>query len=412
MHAKKTYHAILVAVLALLGLELVTGVAVIFPYKASVPAAYTSSKSMESSGFLGLIQSAHHWGSALLIVLGGLAIVFGLVSGAYRLTTKKLWISGILLVILFLLLQLTGHLLPWDQHAVRTAVVEAGIGEGTPLLGKQIGSLIRSGPSVGAATLSFWYLAHVAIFTVVNLALAVFVGLKLRKLEIDRRTAWIASGSAVIAALLAAILQMPHLGPVATAGDSASYIAKPEWYILPMHELLDFVTGINPSMGFIGTMVIPGIAILLVALAPWIGTGKPGKKPIYGIALGCLLVFGVGILSLIGAKDMAKPAGPNIYVVGTYSKGPSVKLDADLVAMGKKLVNQQGCLNCHSIGNQGSGNGGPDLVGTASRHPDLQWQIDHLSNPKSMSPGSTMPAFSKIGQGNLKAIGEYLETLK
>lgn len=410
MHAKKIYHALLAAVLALLAFELVTGIVIFFPYKATVPGAYSSTKSIESSGLMGFIQSVHHWGSALLILAGGLAIVFGLVSGGYRVTSKKLWIGGLILVNLFLLLQLTGHLLPWDQHAVRTAVVEAGVGQGTPLVGKEIGNLLRSGPEVGPATLYFWYLAHVAILTLAVAGLGWGLALKLRKLEIGRKTAWACTGGTLLVTVVAAFLVMPKVGPMATSADYGNYTAKPEWYILPMHELLDLVTRINPSIGFVGTLLIPGVAVLLVALAPWIGRGKEGKKAWYGPVLGCILVFGAGVLSIMGIGDMASPAGPNVYAADSQNL-PAAKLDPTLIAQGKALFADQRCLGCHSINGKG-GNAGPDLSGAATRHPDLQWQIAHLANPKSESPGSTMPPFSGLGQTKLKAIAEYLETLK
>ncbi len=411
MSSKKVYYALISGMTALALLEILTGLALYPLYRPEAASAFTSSKAIEGSALWGVVQSFHHWASALLIVTGGGAILFGLVSGQYRETSRKLWCVLVVLVALFMGLQLTGHILPWDQHAVRTATVEAGVAQGAPIVGNLQGQIMRGGATVGPQTLNLWFFAHVLLFSVLLLGSIVFL---YRKLNSDgtSKKQWLLGGGVLTAlALILALAMRPKLGLPATDADYLNYNAKPEWYILPMHVLLGYASGIRPSVGFLGSMGVPGLAGALVLVAPWIGRRE--KKPIFGIALGtCLLLLVVGT-SATDLSETAAPAGPNVYNDGPKpgQATPAAQLDPALVSQGQKMFSKQGCANCHTVAGKG-GNAGPVLDGTGTRHPDLNWQVSHLSNPKSEVPTSTMPAFAYLGAASVKAIAEYLETLK
>lgn len=57
---------------------------------------------------------------------------------------------------------------------------------------------------------------------------------------------------------------------------------------------------------------------------------------------------------------------------------------------------------------------GPDLSHTASRPYGAikEWQIAHLKDPQSASPGSIMPSFAHLPEDELEALADYLLTLK
>ena len=42
----------------------------------------------------------------------------------------------------------------------------------------------------------------------------------------------------------------------------------------------------------------------------------------------------------------------------------------------------------------------------------VQWQIDHLINPSSKSPGSPMPSYAAMGDENLRNLAIFLEASK
>lgn len=57
---------------------------------------------------------------------------------------------------------------------------------------------------------------------------------------------------------------------------------------------------------------------------------------------------------------------------------------------------------------------GPDLSHAASRPYGAvkEWQIAHLKDPRSVSPGSLMPSFAYLPEDELEALAAYLLTLK
>ena len=58
---------------------------------------------------------------------GAAYLVYGLFSCCYRQPLRLVWVAAVGLVVLFLLFQITGHLLPWDSQAVSTAAIESGV---------------------------------------------------------------------------------------------------------------------------------------------------------------------------------------------------------------------------------------------------------------------------------------------
>ena len=86
--------------------------------------------------------------------------------------------------------------------------------------------------------------------------------------------------------------------------------------------------------------------------------------------------------------------------------------NADAVA-GATLFAESGCLNCHTyLGAGGQNLGAPDLSEEGAKGRGIQWQIDHLTNPSSKTPGSPMPSFAALGEDNLKLLATFLEASK
>jgi mono/diheme cytochrome c family protein len=88
-------------------------------------------------------------------------------------------------------------------------------------------------------------------------------------------------------------------------------------------------------------------------------------------------------------------------------------------AAGKRVFGQH-CTKCHAIGGSGGPSGGfgpgksrgPDL-GTVGTKRSQDWLMEHVRNPKAHNPQSRMPGFEgKIDQADLRALGEYLASLK
>jgi cbb3-type cytochrome oxidase cytochrome c subunit len=55
---------------------------------------------------------------------------------------------------------------------------------------------------------------------------------------------------------------------------------------------------------------------------------------------------------------------------------------------------------------------GPPLNHVGTRHRDLNWQIQHLKDPAGVTRGSTMPPYKQLSDPDLKALAEFLLSLK
>jgi len=75
---------------------------------------------------------------------------------------------------------------------------------------------------------------------------------------------------------------------------------------------------------------------------------------------------------------------------------------------GRRLVQEKGCLDCHSIAGKG-GTLGPALEQVAKRH-DTSWIVQHFKNPQAVSPGSIMPQFN-FSEQEIRALTEFLVSL-
>lgn len=126
--------------------------------------------------------------------------------------------------------------------------------------------------------------------------------------------------------------------PPADPNDS-SYVPRPEWYFLFLFEMLKFFPG---QIEFLGTAVIPGLAILLLLLLPLYDNSvrrHPGSRPAATIIMS-VMVLGVVLLTVRAV--MTTP--PQAEAVGlTYQ---------EQVAAGQELYVEH-CAECH--GEEGEG---------------------------------------------------------
>jgi quinol-cytochrome oxidoreductase complex cytochrome b subunit/cytochrome c551/c552 len=399
---------IIAAMLTALAIGVITGIALMPVYKPDAHSAYSSVLALTQTGFLGFVRGMHHWSSAVLIILGGAYIIAGLFTGAYQKPGQGLWIGTIVMFLIGVAMQITGHLLPFDVQAVRTAVVETGIASNAPVVGEAQGNLMRGGASVGENTLHLWYVAHVGLFMALSLVLLFVIPMLAKKVgETVKNFTWIFG--AFIAVLVMAIILRAPLGHPAGLADYTDSGARPEWYILPLHSLLVLAQNLNPKMAFVGTMLIPGLAVLLLFALPWIH-----RRESEGISrtLGVVSILALGGLCFYSYKDVAPPIGDQMAgAVASNGSAKPIKLDPKLVTKGRDLFEPQGCADCHAIKGKG-GKIGPDLSNEASKARSLDWQVKHLQDPKSTTPGSTMPAFNKLPKDQLDALAQYVSALK
>ena len=215
---------------------------------------------------------------------------------------------------------------------------------------------------------------------------------------------------------------------------------KPEWRVVSFWLLVVAVVGAIPSLitGWItgGQMfgaspVLPKVYTLHRLLA-FVTSGLAllyllwriaAKDKIEGGALAGSIVLSLILLGLVsytgylggamavGTSSSAplQTSAPTAQNVATGAVAPT--LDPKLVVQGKLLYSQQGCDGCHKVDGKG-GSSGPDLSHEGGRNPNVDWQVSHLKDPAKMKPNSFMPAYAQLTPDQLKALAQYVVSLK
>ena len=73
------------------------------------------------------------------------------------------------------------------------------------------------------------------------------------------------------------------------------------------------------------------------------------------------------------------------------------------------LVQQEGCLTCHTLAGSGESKG-PRLEWIGARR-DAAYIASYLADPEKAAPGAQMPAFDALSQGQREMIGEFIVSL-
>jgi cbb3-type cytochrome oxidase cytochrome c subunit len=148
---------------------------------------------------------------------------------------------------------------------------------------------------------------------------------------------------------------------------------------------------------------------------------------------------------LVGCKKTeSTSAPPALMNQGQGDAGgtaPAFDAESGPQAAGKKAMVANGCFRCHAVNGARAGGGammggpggpggpggqrpgmggpggrmggGPDL-GKAGGDPDhtVAWLMEYIRNPKSKKPEARMPSQERISYADLKAVAEYLASLK
>ena len=129
--------------------------------------------------------------SPLLISLLGLGVFLLLIAflhflrvfftGAYREKRKINWLFGMVLLLLIVLLNFTGYLLPWDQLAYWAITVSTNIAGYLPLLGDKLQRWIVGGDELNAGTLQTFFNFHTAVLPFLIVAISIYHFWRVRK---------------------------------------------------------------------------------------------------------------------------------------------------------------------------------------------------------------------------------------
>jgi len=307
--------------LFLFALQTITGTLMLVYYKPTVKEAYNSVLYIhETVPFGWLIRQIHVWGANLMVFVLLIHMVKTYFTGAYKKPRELTWMFGVVLFGIVLGFGFTGYLLPWDQLAFWATTVGTEAPGSMPVLGPVIRELMRGQAEVGEPTLGRFFVIHIAVLPVlfvgavsVHLFLIRYLGTsplsrtdepepsKQEIADAGGTPFWpnhvIKEGIAVyliLGIILTLAVFLPLMpGPPADPFSTPEGI-KPEWYFLPMFQLLKVL----PEPLAVG---LPGLAGLLIFLLPFLDRSperRPSRRPVavwLGIAF-LSITLGLGLL--------------------------------------------------------------------------------------------------------------------
>ncbi len=433
--ASSGWHQVFGSVAVFLFLvQVFTGILLAFNYAPTPGEAYDSLRYILQEVTAGrLMHGLHHWGASMMIVVVVLHMLQVFLFGSYKKPREATWIVGVVLLLLTLAYGLTGYLLPWDNRAYWGTVVVTQIAAGVPVMGPYLSRLLGSTGDIGVVTFARFYAMHVLLLPPATILLIVAHIYLVRKHGVapvpgdDERPAkkfyprqafidtLAVFGAFTILFLMAVVAKLP-LERLADPSDTA-YIPRPEWYYLFLFQLLKYFNG---PMEVLGTVVLPGLAILALILIPFIDRAPLIRVSKRIFAMGCILLAGAtwGGLTLAAVKstppstlasqiDYAGPTEwmqltPAVLARGTDKTAP------DFVLAGAKLFQKKGCAGCHLVNGAG-GKLGPPLNGLSSRRNE-EWVRENFIHPQKMAPGTIMPAYP-FNDTDMKNMLGYLFTI-
>jgi mono/diheme cytochrome c family protein len=142
----------------------------------------------------------------------------------------------------------------------------------------------------------------------------------------------------IVLVLLASFLGVPT-EPKANPNDTA-YIPRPEWYFLFLFQMLKYFPG---KLEWLGTAVIPGIAILVLLLLPFLDRNQ--KRHYSKRKIG-LTVMGIVVAGIVGLTIIAAVTTPPQEPLTAANTIPQQ------IALGQNLWSVN-CTQCHGPDGEG-----------------------------------------------------------
>ncbi len=434
------WHTLGSATLTVFLVQVITGAILATYYSASPDHAYDSIRYITREVASGpLLRGIHHWGASAMVVLIVAHMIRVFAVGAYKYPREINWLLGVGLLLVVMGFSFTGYLLPWDQKAYWATAVGTNIAGTAPVFGAALVALLRGGSELGTATLARFYAFHVlwlplalTVLAAGHIIVVVRQGIAARPRDLEvgappttrdpaypayyreayaaskrgglrfwpdilGKDAIVSAGSVLAIVLLAALFGAPLEAP-ADPTDT-SYVPRPEWYFLPIYQLLKLVPGSLESLIAVG---VPTLFVLVLLALPFFDRRSTRNLLHRPAALVGLAVVLGGFGFLIGAAGRAPQA-----------EAPEVGRPLSSVERaGRALYQSQQCGGCHRIQGQG-GEEGPDLTTVGLRH-SAGWLHSFLESPSRFHAESRMPAYGPpaLSHQEIEELARYLASLR
>lgn len=309
----------------LFAVQVVTGVLLMVYYVPEINSAHASILKINSQiNFGWFIRSLHSWSANLMIA----AVIIHLFSTyfmkAYRAPREFTWWSGLVMLVICLAFGFTGYLLPWDDVSFFATKIGLDVASKLPVIGGLIAYMLRGGDIVSQATISRFFMIHVAVLPLLTLVVLgahlFFIQVQgisepafFKKLPEEKKKyekffpefvlkdilVWIL---AVNVLFVLTMLCPWGLGPEADPFGAAPLGIKPEWYFLAPFQFLKLIPPmIGPIEGELFGIILMSLVGLGFVLVPIYDTGISEARSKISTAFGIVVLIGVIFFSLWGA---------------------------------------------------------------------------------------------------------------
>ena len=157
-------------------LLLISGIFLLMYYKPDVNMAFDSVNYtiMQEVAYGWLFRHIHAVGASVVFLIIYIHMFTGIYYGSYKKGREMIWISGMLLFVLFSAEGFSGYMLPWGQMSYWAAYVITEIFGGIPVIGGDLVVWIRGNFYVADATLTRFFMLHVLLIPLAILGAIAF----------------------------------------------------------------------------------------------------------------------------------------------------------------------------------------------------------------------------------------------
>ncbi|PAF42443.1 cytochrome bc complex cytochrome b subunit [Helicobacter sp. 11S02596-1] len=164
-----------VVLTALFTVLVISGIFLLMYYKPDAKMAFDSVNYtiMQEVAYGWLWRHIHAVAASMIFVIIYIHMFVAIYYGSYKNGREMIWVSGMLLFVVFSAEAFSGYMLPWGQMSYWAATVITNLFGGIPFIGADVVEWIRGNYVVADATLTRFFMLHVFLLPVVIMLLIV-----------------------------------------------------------------------------------------------------------------------------------------------------------------------------------------------------------------------------------------------
>lgn len=289
----------------------VSGTMMAFYYQPTAEAAYSAATAIARDvSFGSLIQQVHRWAATMFLLVLAARVVRFFLAGLYASGREVIWMVAVLSFVVGTFSDVTGRLLPWTARGYWTTVRAREVIDALPIVGPTVSFLV-GGSGIDSLTLTRFYVLHIAVFPAALLILFYLHFSSIRRVGMSRvaeapksRSLRVAMYDVVlivtflVGVLMTFAVLWPHPFDVAADPFFTPPDARPPWYLLAPHTVLEMFPTIVPTF-LRGLMLV--ILLAAVLFLPFLDRSGGTERHSRGFfILGVAVMVAWGLLSLWG----------------------------------------------------------------------------------------------------------------